>query len=355
MLRERRPDTGILFAGNPKGMESRLVPAAGFAFAPIEVLGFQRKPNLRNLKNNLLAAGYLLTASGKAAAIIRDFKPDVCMGTGGYVSGPVIRQAAKMKIPTLTHEQNAFPGLTTKLLTKHVDKVLLALPGAQSYLPEGIDVTVTGNPIRAEIFTADRAAARRELGVGQKVCILSFGGSLGAQKINEAVADLIAWHHSKEIIHHIHATGQYGVESFPAMLAEKGVNVAGNPRVDLRTYIEDMPRCLAAADLVICRAGAISISELQGAGRAGILIPSPNVAGNHQYHNAQELAAKNAAILLEEKDLTGQKLIELVADLSVHPEKLAEIGRGAAGMAIPDACARICAEIEALLAAAGRT
>ena len=345
LLRERHPGAQILFAGNPKGMEARLVPAAGYDFAPIEVLGFQRRLSLHNIKNNLMAALYLLSVSKKAARIIRGFAPDLCMGTGGYVSGPVVRQAARMGIPTLAHEQNAFPGLTTKLLCRYADKVLLAVPAAGERLPPGTQTVVTGNPIRGEILTADREEARRKLGVGGRVCLLSFGGSLGARKINEAIAEVVAWHHGRGIIHHIHATGQYGTERFPRLLAERGVNPS---EIDLRTYIEDMPACLAAADLVICRAGASSISELQGAGRASILIPSPNVAGNHQYHNARELAAKNAAILLEEKDLTGQRLIETIRGLVDDPAERGNIGRNAASMAIPDACERICKEIEAL-------
>ena len=324
------------------------MPAAGYNFAPIEVLGFQRKLSLHNIKNNVMAALYLLTVSKKAAKIIRAFAPDLCMGTGGYVSGPVVRQAARMKIPTLAHEQNAFPGLTTKLLCRYVDKVLLAVPAAGEHLPSGAKTVVTGNPVRSEILTADREAARQKLGVGERACLLSFGGSLGARKVNEAIAEVIAWHHDKGNIHHIHATGQYGTELVPRLLAQQGVDISGNGNVDLRTYIEDMPTCLAAADLVICRAGASSISELQGAGRASILIPSPNVAGNHQYHNAKQLAAKNAAILLEEKDLTGGKLIEMIRGLVDDPAELQNIGRNAASMAIPDACERICKEIEML-------
>ena len=350
LLRQRHPDIQILFAGNPNGMEAKLVPAAGYDFAAIEVLGLQRKPSLHNIKNNVMALGYLLTASQKARKIIRGFSPDVCMGTGGYVSGPVVRTAAKMKIPTLTHEQNAFPGLTTKLLCRYVNKVLLAVDQAREHLPKRPGIVVTGNPVRREILTASRETSRQKLGVGGKICLLSFGGSLGAQKINEAIAQVMAWHHDHDMIHHIHATGQYGVELFPKLLREKGVDPASNQNIDLRTYIDDMPDCLAAADLVICRAGAISISELQAAGRASILIPSPNVAGNHQYHNARLLQSKNAAVLIEEKDLTGERLIQVIQNLCADPEELQNIGRNAAGMAITDAAQRICKEIEGLLA-----
>lgn len=350
-LRAAHPDADILFAGNPKGMEARLVPEAGYAFAPIEVLGFQRRMSLHNLKNNIMAAGYLMTASSKAAKIIRDFSPDVCMGTGGYVSGPVLRQAAKMKVPTLTHEQNAFPGVTTKLLTKYVDKVLLAVAEAEPHLPERAQgrCIITGNPIRREILLADREEARRKLGIGNGVCLLSFGGSQGARRVNEAIADVMAWHYQTGRIHHIHATGQYGTELFPSLLRERGIDPDKYPHLDIREYIDDMPQCLAAADLVICRAGAISISELQVAGRASILIPSPNVAENHQYHNARVLEEKNAAVLLEEKELEGSRLVDMVAGLTADPRELQDIGKNASSMAIADGAERICRELENLL------
>jgi len=351
LIRERQPQAAILFAGNPGGMEATLVPKAGFEFAPIEVLGFQRKISLRNLRNNLKAAGYLLTATGKAKKIIRGFAPDVCMGTGGYVSGPVVRTAAKMKIPTLSHEQNAFPGVTTRLLCKYVDKVLLGVPQAEQYLQADGKISVTGNPVRGEILTARREESRSKLGIDKdKICLLSFGGSLGAKRLNEAIAEVMAWHHDKDTVHHIHATGQYGVEFFPQLLRDRGIDSDRCKGIDLRTYIDDMPDCLAAADLVICRAGASSISELQAIGRASVLIPSPNVAGNHQYHNARLLAGKNAAILIEEKDLTGEGLIGIVADLAEDPGELRNIGRNAASMAINDSGQRILNEIEQLLA-----
>ena len=348
LLRERHSDCQILFAGNPRGMESRLIPAAGYDFAPIEVLGFQRRLSLHNIANNIQAARYLLTASAKAKRIIRDFAPDVCMGTGGYVSGPVVRMAAKMRIPTLTHEQNAFPGVTTKLLCKYVNKVLLAVPEAQNLLPRA-DAVVTGNPIRGEVLTANRRQSREKLGVGDKICLLSFGGSLGAKRVNEAIADVMAEHSATGKLHHIHATGQYGVQTFPALLKEKGVALAGNKNIDLRTYIDDMPDCLAAADLIICRAGAISISELQAVGRASILIPSPNVAGNHQYHNARLLADKNAALLIEEKHLASGALTQAVGQLTSNPALLQILAQNAGAMSLPNATRRICEEIEQLL------
>lgn len=350
LIRKKRPSSKILFAGNPDGMEARLVREAGFDFTPIHVKGFQRQLNFRNIKNNVRAVAYLTTATARAKKIITDFAPDVVMGTGGYVSGPVVREAAKLGVKTVTHEQNAFPGVTTKLLSRYVDKILLAVEQAKQYLkPDGTYV-VTGNPVREDIIFANREQARKALGVGQRVCILSFGGSNGARAINEAIAKLMAWHCKQGEIYHIHATGAYGVDLLPQLLLREGVaDYKQFASLDIREYISDMPLCLAAADLVISRAGALTLSELQAAGKASVLIPSPNVAENHQYHNAMVLANAGAACVIEEKELTGEKLVEVVKDLIADKEKLHQLGRNAAGMAILDANERIYQEITALL------
>lgn len=348
-IRQEHRDWKILFAGNPNGMEATLVPKSGFDFTPIEIYGFQRKISLENIKRNFEAARCLMASSAKAKQIITRFDPQIAVGTGGYVSGPVLRQAAKMGVKTLAHEGNAFPGVTTKLLAKYVDKVLLAVPKTKEFLPQNREYVVTGNPVRQEILFADRKKSREKLGVGDRICLLTFGGSLGAYRINEAVADVMAHYKNSSVLHQIHATGQYGVELFPKLLKERGVNPAGDPHLDIREYIHDMPECLAAADLVLCRAGALSLSELEAIGRASILIPSPNVSENHQYHNAMVLANNNAAIVIEEKDLTGERLCKTIEQLVIDPQELKNLGKNAASMAVVDATQRICKEIYELL------
>lgn len=348
-VRGRNKDAQILFAGNPNGMEARLVPKAGFAFIPIVVEGFQRKISLENVGRNFSAVLRLLQSGPKARTILKEFEPDIVIGTGGYVSGPILYQAAKMGYKTMTHEQNAFPGVTTKALVPKMDKVLLAVEKARDYLPGGREYVVTGNPIREDILFADRQEARKRLGAGDKFCLLSFGGSLGAARINQSVASVVAWHLPKGKIHHIHATGRYGVEMFPSLLKELGVRFKDNPDLDIREYIDNMPECLAAADLVICRAGALSLSELQAAGKASILIPSPNVAENHQYHNAMVLANAGAAVVIEEKDLTGEVLTDSVQKLLNDGGRLRELSENARSMAIIDANRRIYQEISKLL------
>ena len=196
---------------------------------------------------------------------------------------------------------------------------------------------------------ADRTKARQELGVGDRLCLLSFGGSLGARRLNESIADVMAWHHRTGSIYHIHGTGNAGRQEFQRMLQERGVEFKGCPNLDIRPYIDNMATCLAAADLVICRAGAITLSELQAMGRASILIPSPNVAENHQYFNAMVLQEHGAAIVVEEKDLTGEKLCRLVEQLQQDPQRLRTLGINAQKMAILDANERICREILSLV------
>ena len=355
-LKAKQPDAKILFAGNPNGMEAKLVPQAGFDFAPIIIKGFQRKLTWFNIKYNISSVFYLTTASMRSKKLIEDFGPDLVVGTGGYVSGPILRKAAQMGIRTVSHESNAFPGVTTKLLSRYVDEILLAVPEAKKYLHEGCQEVVVGNPVRESIVYADRARAREKLGITDQVCIVSFGGSQGAHRLNQAMADLMAWHTRQGSdfsgrIHHIHATGKYGVEDFPQMLEERGAQFRNNPNVDIREYIHDMDDCLAAADLVICRAGASTLSELEAAGRASILIPSPNVAENNQYHNGMVLVKNDAAVLIEEKDLTGELLCRKVEELVRNPQRLREIGQNAQKLARIDANEKIYEELMKVLRA----
>lgn len=348
-LKQNDPETEILFAGNPNGMEAKIVPNAGYDFAPIKVLGIQRRISVRNIKNNIKALWYLAGSSARAKEIIEGFKPDIVMGTGGYVSGPVVRKAALLGYKTIAMENNAFPGMTTKLLAKHVDKILLDVPESKKFLPEDKEYVVTGNPVRQEIFTEDREAARKFYGIGDRLCILSFGGSLGAQRLNEAVSDLMAWHLSEKNLVHIHGSGSYyGPSYYFDMLKEKGIDAHEHDNLIIREYINDMPRCLAAADIVICRCGAITLAELKAAGKASVLIPSPNVAENHQYHNAMVLANHNAGVVIEEKDLTGELLCKTVKELIENPEKLRKLSENAKALAVTDANERIRKEIISL-------
>lgn len=339
-LKEKQPDVKILYVGNKGGMEERLVPKAGFKFKSICVSGFSRGKNAKAIVANVKTVTRAVTATKACKKIIDDFKPDICIGTGGYVSGPVMQAAIDKGVPVLIHEQNAFPGVANKMLSKKADAVMLAIADAQKYMKEGCNFVVTGNPVRTEIITADKEKSRRKLGLDERPVVLSFGGSLGAQKVNEACAYIIARSGKDGKYQHIHAFGQYG-HWFPDMVKEMGTDIEKCPNLDIREYIDNMPTCLAAADVVVCRAGAITISEIQAQGKPAVFIPSPNVAENHQYHNAMALVNQRAGELIEESELTGELLAEKVDKIVSSPETLAEYSENAKKMAIIDANERI--------------
>lgn len=338
-IRENYPKAEILFVGTADRMEAQLVPAAGYDFKTIEIQGFSRELNFEGLKHNIKTVKLLLKSEGQAKKIIEDFKPDVVIGFGGYVSGPVLSVAARMGIPTAVHEQNAFPGVTNKNLSKKVDVVMLTAPEAEKLLKPKNPCVVTGLPIRGEIISANKEFARAEMKLDSRPLILSMGGSLGARAINEAVKYLILQRYEKKDCYYLHATGKAGV----AMIDDigKDVDLNANPQIMLREYINDMDRCLAAADLVVCRAGASSLSEIQALGKPSILVPYPYAAENHQYYNAKTMSDRDAAILIEEKDFTGERLLSEVEKLLSEPERLKKMGENAKAMAILDASQRI--------------
>lgn len=339
-IRRKHPDAEILFVGTAKGMESRLVPMAGFDFTTMPVAGFQRKLTPENIKRNIIAMYYLALSGSRAAKIIKDFKPDLAIGTGGYVSGPILRKAAQMGVPILIHEQNAFPGVTSKMLSKYAECVMLAVEDAKKRMDPKLKFVTTGNPVRAEILEYDKQTARRELGVDDRPLIVSFGGSLGAEMINKSMLDLLERSAGKQNYQHIHGYGQYG-KFVVTELTQRNVDLENTKHVDVREYINDMPRVMAAADLVICRAGAMALSEIQALGKAAILIPSPNVAENHQYYNAMAMVDRGAAEIIEEKDLTPELLISKVDNLAGNKAKLDEMSENARKMAILDSRERI--------------
>lgn len=343
IIKKNNPDAEFCFAGTPTGIEARIVRELGYRFEEIDVHGFQRSFSFDSIKRNAQALKCLAFAGGRAKRIIKDFEPDLAIGTGGYVSGPIIRAAAKMGIPTAIHEQNAYPGVTTRLLSKKVDKVMLTVSEAKDYLEDDIDYTVTGLPVRAAFSVTDKAEAKRQLGFDeQELCILSAGGSLGAQTINEQAAKLLKWEQeSGAKVNHIHSYGTYkGYADFVERLESDGVKVNGNRRLLIRDYV-NMPLCMAAADLVISRCGANSITELEALGRASVLIPSPNVAGNHQYYNGMVLHNAGAAVVIEENELSDGKLVNTVRELIYDPEKLERLSENAHRIYINDTDERI--------------
>ena len=346
-IRRQEPDAAILFVGAKGRMETRLVPQAGYDLVEMEVQGFQRKPSLKNLGRNIKAAWLAVSAGATCKKILNDFKPDIAIGTGGYVCGPVLRKAAQMGIPVLVHESNAIPGVTVKMLARHAT-VLLATEKAAKSLPEGTKYIITGNPLRNGFTTYDRETARKELGLDERPFVLSFGGSLGARRINETVAGMLETALPQGKCQFMHATGKAGYDAFCADLKARGIVPDGRD-LTVREYIDDMPRCMAAADLVISRCGAMTLSELPAAGKPAILIPSPNVAENHQFHNAMVLVEHGAARCIEEKDLTAEKLFGEIEALTADPATLKTMAAAAADLRITDADDRIFAAIEEAL------
>ena len=336
-IKERHPDAKISYIGTAQKLEARLVPEKGYDFYTIDVAGFQRKITPENIIKNISAVKKAFVSSRDSKKYLQQLKPDIVVGTGGYVSGPVLKQAQKLGFKTAIHEQNAFPGVTTKMLAPGADAVMLAMPEAKKYLKLKREPIITGNPIRGELLTVKREDARKKLGLDNRPLILSFGGSLGAMRVNEAVSELIKEHNGSEKYYHIHATGKFGFDAFNESI--KDINLSD--MITVREYINDMDICMAAADLVICRAGAITLGELQACGKPSILIPSPYVAENHQFHNAMTLKKAGAAELIEEKELSGKSLAQKVNELLQNPTLLERMGESARKSAIIDANERI--------------
>ncbi len=345
-IQKEQPDAEILFVGAQGKMETILVPAAGYPLNTITVQGFQRKLTISNLLKNAQAAYHAVTAEFEAARIIKEFRPDIAIGTGGYVCGPVLRKAAHLGIPVIVHESNAFPGVTVKMLASVAKAVLISDESARKYLPSHANVVVTGNPLGSDFAVMDKATARKELGLDERPFILAFGGSLGARHVNDALVNVLQKSQAENHpFQWMIGTGRG--ENYTRMqktLAAQGVQ-ADAPNVCVRDYIDDMPRCMAAADLVICRCGAMTLSELPVMKKPSILIPSPYVAENHQYFNAMALASRGAAVCIEEKELAGTRLWDAVAAIAHSAETLETMGEAASRMAVPDADERIYAAI----------
>lgn len=333
-IRENYPDAEILFIGTQDHMEARLVPNAGFDFKTIEISGFRRSLSPSAISHNIKTVSRLLKSTGESKKIIQEFKPDVAVGFGGYVSGPVLQEAVKLGIPCCIHEQNAYPGITNKTLAKQVDKVMLTVEDAKNHLDIKGECIVTGLPVRGELLKADKASARKELGItDDKPLVLSFGGSLGAAPLNDAMYDILLENAESGKYYHIHSVGTNGADYLTKFEGAGFVN-GKKGTVEVRQYIDNMDVCMAAADLVIGRAGASSLSEIEAMGKASVLIPSPYVAENHQYHNAMALVNRDAGFIIEEKDLTSQALKEKIDELLSDKEKLHQVEKNARAMAI---------------------
>ena len=351
LFRERQPGCGILFIGAEGGMEETLVPREGFALETLKISNYQRKPTPKALWHNVTTLVNMAGSFRKADKILRGFHADVIVGTGGYASYPALREGARLGIPTLVHESNAVPGLTTRMVEKKVDRILVSYEQSRAQYAFPDKVTVTGTPVRGEFLYTRREDARRELGLDGRPLVVSCWGSLGAREMNKKIARFMKREcDAGEPYRHIHATGSYGWRWMPDYVREAGVELAAHPALDMREFIYDMPRVTAAADLMICRAGAATLAEAAASATPCILVPSPNVTDNHQEKNARVFEQAGAAVLLREADCDGDSLFETAAALLGAPEKLRAMRAAAASLAVVDAAERIyaaAAEIQA--------
>ena len=334
----RDPDCKVLFVGADGGMENRLVPKEGYEIRTVTITNFRRSFTPAAIGHNVKTVFNMGRSKRQADRILKDFQPDLVVGTGGYASYPIVHAAAARGIPTAVHESNAVPGLTTKALSKVVDVVMVGFEESRSHYEHPEKVVVTGTPVRGDFFQYTRREARAKLGLeDDRPLVLSVWGSLGALVMNRQTADFIAREcREGEPFHHIHSAGR-DYSAVCKTLGALGVDLKAHPGIDVREYIYDMPVVMAAADLVLCRAGASTIAELTAIAKPSVLVPSPNVVADHQTKNAQVLAQAGGAVLLPEKDCSGEKLYQVASDLLTHKEKRDAMGAALRRMAVPDA------------------
>ena len=329
-FRAKNPHCKILFIGNRGSLEEKLVKNAGFSIEFIKVSGIKRSLSLENIKT----MKNFLSSVSACKRIIRDFKADVVIGTGGYVSGPAVYAASKLGVKCCIHEQNAFPGITSKFLSRCADIAFISFDGTDKYFKRSKKTVMSGNPLNEKFLFADKSESRRALGIPDDAFyILSFAGSLGAREINKNFVDFIVKNSISNDFVHTHATGSFGYKWMPEELAARGFDIHKKSNIHVLEYIYDMPQRLAACDLVISRAGAITLGEIMAMGKPSILIPSPNVTNNHQYHNAMSLVNGGAALILEEKELTPDKLYSMALSVKNDAALAKRLGDNARKMA----------------------
>ncbi|MDY4182168.1 MAG: undecaprenyldiphospho-muramoylpentapeptide beta-N-acetylglucosaminyltransferase [Pseudoflavonifractor sp.] len=338
----RDPDCKVLFVGADGGMETRLVPKEGYDIRTVTITNFRRSFTPAAIGHNVKTVINMGRSKGQANRILKEFKPDLVVGTGGYASYPIVNAAAAKGIPTAVHESNAVPGLTTKALSKVVDQVMVGFEESRSHYDDPDKVAVTGTPVRGDFFQYTRKEAREKLGItDDRPVVVSVWGSLGASVMNRQIVDFIALEcKAGEPFHHIHGAGR-DFANIQKTLPKLGIDLKDHPSIDVREYIYDMPLVMAAADLVLCRAGASTISELTAIAKPAVLVPSPNVAADHQTKHARVIAEAGGAVLLPEKDSSGQKLYEIASDLLTHKGKRDAMGAALRHMAVPDASEKI--------------
>jgi UDP-N-acetylglucosamine--N-acetylmuramyl-(pentapeptide) pyrophosphoryl-undecaprenol N-acetylglucosamine transferase len=349
-IARREPDSDILFIGAKKEVSSDIIESNGYELVKVDVRGFDRK----HLTRNVAVVKALAASGAQIRKILKEFKPDAVVGTGGYVSGPVIREASKRGIPTFIHEQNVIPGVANKLAAKYADEIFVAFAPAKEHFKEKGKITVTGNPVRRAFITAGAIDYREKLGIGaSSTAVMIFGGSQGADRINEVASEMITSGVMSgsgtadgrlSRVDFFFLTGRRQYFEIRERLTAAGVLEDGHVR--LIDYTELIHEYYAASDLIICRSGALTVSEIAAMGKASILIPSPNVTNNHQYYNAKVLADAGAAVIIDEPELTASSLTDEILKLSTNKEHLNRMAEAALSIAKADATDVIYSHIE---------
>ena len=338
-LKRKNKETHILYIGTANGLESSLVPKYGYRFEAIRVKGFQRRLSFDTLKS----AAELFKGLYDAERLVRQYRPDIVVGTGGYVAGPVLMAAHLKGIPILIHEQNVLPGATNRILGRFADAIAVSFEEAVKYFKKKNRVLVTGNPIRKGIMGGSRVTAAREFGfVPELPVVLSFGGSKGSASLNRAMTDFIAGLMGGGSFQLLHTTGEDHYRTFMESLSKRGISTEGKKNIRIVPYLHRMPQALSAADLVITSAGAITIAEITAMGLPAVLVPKSYVAGNHQEYNARALEKRGAAVVLLENRLDGDVLYKKVSGLVRNKERLLAMKRASKDMGKTDAAERIC-------------
>ena len=335
-IKEKEPGSEFLFVGTMRGLEKNLVPKCGYDIKFIEVMGLRRSLSAQNIK---VLAKYIKSIRD-AKRIIKEFKPDVVVGTGGYVCAPVVKAASSLKVPTLIHEQNVFPGLAIKMLSKKADVTAISFPETENMM-SAKNMVLTGNPLRPNLFQKhDIDVLRAQYGFDEKPIVLMFGGSLGAEKINEALVEMIA-ENKIDNFNLIASTGERLFDEVKKNLSDKGVDTEKIKNIKVLPYIYNMEEIFFAADVVVGRAGAITVSEITALGKAAVLIPSPYVAHNHQEYNARYLEKNGAAKVVLENEVGGDKISKEINSILENPEALEKMKKSSESIGIKDACEKI--------------
>lgn len=341
ILRERKPDSEILFVGADDGMETKLVPREGFRIETVTISNYLRSITPAALWHNAKALITIRRALRRADRIIREFQPDVILGTGGYASYPILRMGVKNGIPTALHEANAVPGLATRLVCDRVDKILVSFAESKKEYKHQDRVIPVGMPVQEAFIFTKRADARRELGLDDTPFIVSAWGSLGAREMNKKITRFMELECRDNCFRHVHATGSFGWRWMPEYVREHGVDLAAHPLVTMQEYIYNMPTLMAAADLIISRAGASTLNEIAAAGTPCIIVPSPNVTNNHQEKNARILEERGAAVVIREEDCDGDRLYAAAKELLHDDKRRAAMRTALRQVAVVDSAERI--------------